>query len=249
MRRSLSSLTLALHVVLGAPWLAAAEAPPRAASEPHDRFAPLAAPRLGADDRTQLDADAILVRDLPPSDTTGIGVLVMGLIDAAPDRVWTVMADCERQDEFLPRISHAAVRDRDGDSHTCDLVVDMPFPLEDARSATRHHVRRLPDGGYQRHWELAPGDWSFSRHSGSWSVHPYADGRRTLLVNRMDLLPKSGIPTWILRAAYTQQAPASFAAIREQVRALASESGKPRRASADRFTPATRPRTYSARRP
>src|SRR5262249_27419377 len=154
----------------------------------------------------------------PPSDGAGIGVLVMGLVEAPPDRVWKVMADCEEQDEFMPRILHSAVKDRDGDSHTCELVVDLPFPLEDARTETRQHVRRLPDGGYQRSWELLPGDWSYRRDRGSWSVHPYAAGNSSLLVQRLDLLLKAAVPEWILRAAHTRQAPATFEAIRARVR-------------------------------
>jgi len=195
----------------------AAEPLPRTDSKPVDRFAPIAAPVLGEDDRSRLEAGETLVLDLPPSDGKGIGVLVMGLIAAPPDQVWRVMSDCDAQDEFLPRILHAEVRDRDGDDHTCDLVVDVPFPLEDLRTATRHHVRRLPDGGYQRYWALLPGDWSYHRNMGSWTVNPFADGRRSLLVNRLDLLPKSSIPEWILRAAHTQQAPETFDAIRARV--------------------------------
>ncbi len=157
-----------------------------------------------------------MVRELPPTDPDGVGVLLVGVIEAPPDRVWAVMADCEEQDEFIPRVGYAAVRDREGDSHTCDLVIDMPLPMSDLRTATRHHVRRLPDGGYQRRWDLLPGDWDYLRNSGSWTVHPYQDGR-SLLVGRMDLLPKSMLPAWLLQAAQVRQAPETFAAIRKRV--------------------------------
>lgn len=211
-------LVLALLLATGSTRSSPAEAPPPADSESVDRFAPLTAPVLEADERSRLAAGEVVVRGLPPSDADGIGVIVLGLVDAPPDQVWQVMSDCEEQDEFMPRITYAAVRDRDGDNHTCDLVVDLPYPAEDARAATRHHVSRLPDGGYQRRWELAPGDSSYHRNSGSWSVHPYADGRSSMLVNRIDLLPKSAVPVWILRAANARQAPASFDAIRKRVR-------------------------------
>lgn len=211
-------LALALLLACAPLRSAAAEAPARIDAEPVDRFAPLTAPVLGDDDRSRLEAGETVVRDLAPSDGQGIGVLVMGLMKAPPDQVWTVMSDCEAQDEFLPRIVYAAVRDRYGNDHTCVLVVDLPFPMEDLRAATRHHVRRLPDGGYQRYWELLPGDWGYHRNSGSWTVHPSADGRRSLLVNRLDLLPKSSVPEWILRAAHVRQAPETFDAIRARVR-------------------------------
>jgi hypothetical protein len=210
---------LALVLLLASGSLrSSAAAPPHSDSGPADRFAPLRAPVLGDDDRSHLEAGGVVVRDLPPGDGEGIGVLVMGLVEAAPDQVWMVMSDCEHQDEFLPRIAYAAVRDRDGADHTCELVFDLPFPLDDIRAATRQHVRRLPDGGYQRYWELLPGDWGYRRDNGSWTVHPYADGRRSLLVNRMDLLPKSALPGWLLRAAQSRQAPATFDAIRARVR-------------------------------
>jgi hypothetical protein len=217
---------LALGLLLALAGLPGARADAPDAAEPADRFAPPTPPALEQEDRSRLEAGATLVRDLPPSDAGGIGVILIGLIEAPPAQVWSVMADCEDQDEFLPRISHAAVRDRDGDSHTCDLVVDLPFPLQDARTATRHHVRRLEDGGYQRRWDLLPGDWSYHRNRGSWTVHPYADEGRSLLVSRMDMLPKSVIPTWILRAAYAEQAPATFEAIRARVRAYGNAGSR-----------------------
>ncbi len=209
-------LVLGWVLAAGSPHASVAGAPAQIDSEP-DRFAPLTAPALAEDERSRLEAGGVVVRDLRPSDGEGIGVLVMGVIEASPDRVWAVMSDCGEQDQFLPRVTYSAVRDRDGDEHTCELVVDLPFPMAPARTATRHYVRRLPDGGYQRRWELLPGDWSYRRDSGSWSVHPYADGRRSLLVDRLDLLVKSAVPAWIVRAAQTEQAPATFAAIRKRV--------------------------------
>ena len=193
------------------------------AQETGDPLAPLTQPTLTDSDRRQLEAGALVIRDLAPSDPEGIGLVIMGLVDATPDRLWSVMADCAKQEEFLPRVSHSTVRDRDGDRHICGLVVELPFPFEAARSETRQLVRRLPDGGYQRLWELAPGDWSYRRDSGSWSIHPYSGGQRSLLVNRMDLLFKSTLPGWVLRAAQTHEAPAMFEAIRLRVTVPAKE--------------------------
>jgi hypothetical protein len=192
-----------------------------------ERIAPLAAPALGAEERAQLEAGATLVRDLPPGEKGSIGVLVMGLVDAPPQRVWEVMADCEHEAEFLPRVVDAAMRDRIGDEFTCELVVDLPFPLADAHTATRNHVRRLPDGGFQRWWQLVPGEWSYRRDDGSWTVHPYEDGRRSLLVHRLDIVPKTVVPGWILRAAGAQHAPATFQAIRARVSEVAARSTSP----------------------
>jgi hypothetical protein len=205
--------TLALLLVAGG-----AAAQPPADEGPDDRFAPLAAPAIDADERETLVAGGVVVRDLPTRDGEGVGVLAMGLIDAPPEELWRVMDDCEGQDEFLPRIRRAVVRDRADGAHTCELVMDMPFPLEDRRQATRNRLRRLPDGGYQRYWSLAPGDWSDLRNHGSWTVHPFAD--RSLLVSRMEIVPKAPLPLWLIRAAQTRQAPASFQAIDERVRSL-----------------------------
>jgi hypothetical protein len=219
--------SLLLLLAIGLPRISAGDLAPPADSEWAERFAPLAPPALVGDEAARLAAGEVLVRDLPPTDADGIGMLLMGVVDAPPDQVWAVMADCEDQDEFIPRISHAAVRDRDGDSHTCDLVVELPLPLGDLRTGTRHHVRRLPDGGHQRRWDLLPGDWDYLRNSGSWTVHPYQDGSRSLLVARMDLLPKSVLPIWILRTAQVRQVPETFTAIRARVRELQSRGRAP----------------------
>ena len=187
-----------------------------------DRFAPLTPPAFREEERARLDAGEVVIRDIPSAEPDGIGMLLAGVIEATPEQVWVVMADCEDQDEFIPRIRYAAVRDRDGDSHTCELVVTLPFPLGELRTATRNQVRRLPDGGHQRRWNLLPGDWDYRHNSGSWTVHPYQGGRRSLLVGRMDLVPKSVLPIWILHEGQVRQAPETFAAIRARVRQLAS---------------------------
>jgi hypothetical protein len=215
-------LALALLLAAAFPDLSSAKAPLPAKPNWDDLYAPLAPPQFTEDDRARIDAGEVVVRDLPPTEPAGVGILLMGVVEATPDQVWAVMCDCEAQDEFIPRIRSARVRDRDGDSHTCDLVVELPFPLGDLRTATRHHVRRLPDGGRQRRWDLLPGDWDYVRNSGSWTVHPYQGGMRSLLVGRMDLLPKSVIPTWILQGAQIRQAPETFSAIRARVRQLSS---------------------------
>ena len=222
MRSRFAHLAVALLLAGGLARISLAAEPAPADPAWSDRFAPVAPPAFAEDDRSRLDAGEVVVRDLPPTEPDGVGLLMAGVVDAMPDQVWAVMSDCDRQDEFIPRVLYAAVRDRDGDSHTCDLVIDLPFPMSDLRTATRHHARRLPDGGYQRRWELLPGDWDYQRNSGSWTVHPYQDGHRSLLVGRMDMLPKSAVPVWLLHAGQVRQAPDTFTAIRARVRQVAS---------------------------
>src|SRR5262245_29051681 len=222
MRVRFARLTFGLLLATGLGRISLAEAAPPAGPGGDDRFAPLLPPIFAEDERTQLDAGEVVIRDLPPTEPDGLGILLAGLVEAPPDQVWAVMADCEKQEEFIPRVLYAAVLDREGDSHTCELVIGLPIPLADLRSRTRHHVRRLPDGGYQRSWDLLPGDWDYRRNSGSWTVHPYQDGRRSLLVGRMDVQPKSVMPVWLLHSAQVRQAPETFAAIRDRVRQLAS---------------------------
>jgi hypothetical protein len=216
--RSFRRLVFAALLAVGSLRSAPAQADPPGGADWEVRVAPLAAPELAAVERSQLAAGEIVLRELAPSDAAGVASLVMAVVDASPAQVWRVMADCDEQDEYMPRIASAAVRDRAGDDHTCDLVIDLPFPADDARSTTRQHVRRLPDGGYQRLWQLAPGPSSYERYSGSWSVHPFAPGERALLVNRMDVVPKSLLPRWLLSAVYRREAPAGFEAIRVRVR-------------------------------
>jgi hypothetical protein len=196
-------------------------------SEAGHRFAPLEAPDVTDGERSRLAAGETVIRDLPPDDGAGVGVLLMGLVDAEPALLWSVLADCERQEEFIPRVLSAEVRDRAGDEHSCELVIDMPFSMEDERTASRHHVRRLPDGGYQRRWDLLPGEWVYLRNSGSWSVHPWDGGDRSLLVNRVSLVPRIAVPNWIVSAVHRRQAPATFDAIRRRVREAAAAPRDP----------------------
>ncbi len=193
------------------PWLAVA-----AAAQP-----PTVLPTLSVEQVEVLERGEVVVTELPPTDGEGFAYKTYGLVDAAPPEVWAVLRDCERLDEFMPRMARAVETEQTDDSYVCETEIALPFPLSNRTNAARSFLEELPGGIFKRQWSLVDGDWDYHRHDGSWTIHPWGEGgERSLLENWMDSWPKTGVPEFVVQAAQTVQAPAAFDAIRERVRVV-----------------------------
>lgn len=195
----------------------------------------LAAASAGASDETswapvpqdaaehdRLEHGALIVRVRDSATGSGIAVLAAGVVDAPPARVWPVLRDCQRYEEFLPRVEHSARRVEDGRT-ICVADIDLPFPLRDIHSETRVENVELPDGmGYERRWVLWRGNY---RHNeGTWTLHPWgAAAARTLAVYRVDVDIGRFVPDFLQRLVQRRTAAELFGAVRR--RALAPPSG------------------------
>lgn len=178
---------------------------------------PLQLPTFTAGEAKKLEAGETVVHEVKPTDNKGIGVESFGLIEAPSTEVWPVLRDCEHFATFMPRMKTSAVKEEAG-VPLCHVELALPFPLMNLWSDTKSVQREEPAGHYHRAWTLVRG--SYRRNSGSWSVLPWGDGTKTLVIYAIDSDPIILIPDGILRSAQNGSLPEVFSAIRKRVVAL-----------------------------
>ncbi len=171
---------------------------------------------ISDEQRARLERGEVLISEGVPSGK-GFAYHALGLVNAPPLRVWPVVRDCAAMDEYMPRMARADESEHGNDTYVCETEIELPFPLSNRVNAARSFLSELPGGIFRRQWSLVPGDWDYHRNDGSWTVHPWEDGTRTLLAYWLDAWLKSGVPDFVIHAAQTVQAPAVFDAIRERV--------------------------------
>jgi ribosome-associated toxin RatA of RatAB toxin-antitoxin module len=171
---------------------------------------------ISADHRAQLEKGEVVVTLLEPTGGDGIAALARAVVDAPVAKVWPVVRDCQHFQSFMPRTKESRVSDAAGDQFTCYVEIEMPFPLSNLKASTRSTVRELPGGGHERRWALESGD--YERNSGSWTVKPWAEGKKALLEYRIDVKPNSSVPDAIARRAQSSSLPEMFDAIRQRAR-------------------------------
>lgn len=179
---------------------------------------PFSAPALSDDERKVLEKGEVVVRRLEPSGGKGLAVLAVSVVDAAPPAVWPVVRDCQHFQDFMPRTKHSELKEEDG-VKLCRVELSMPFPLKDLWSETKSTVNEAPPR-FRRDWTLVHG--TYLRNDGSWTVLPWGDGAKTLVVYRLDTQPDSLVPDGLARAAQSKSLPEMMAAVKKRVVALQS---------------------------
>lgn len=190
-----------------------------AAGEPFD------APALSDDDKKLLEKGDVVVRRLEPTGGKGVAALAVGVVDAAPAEVWPVVRDCQYFKHFMPRTKHSELKEEAG-VKLCRVELSMPFPMKDLWSETKSTVNEAPPR-FRRDWTLVHG--TYLRNNGSWTLLPWADGAKTLLVYSIDTQPDSMVPDGLARAAQSKSLPEMMAAVRKRVVAVksAAATGSP----------------------
>lgn len=172
------------------------------------------APAFGPADQKKLDAGEVLIKPVPPSGGSGIAVKAAALIDAPPERVFSVVDDCGHFHEFMPRTEKSEERSRTADRSICFVEISMPFPFSNLWSETEVVRAKRPDGGWSRQWRLVRG--SYKKNSGSWTLLPHGEGR-TLAIYRLDTEPDIALPDALIRSAQAGSLPDVFTAVRKRL--------------------------------
>ncbi|MDP1825022.1 MAG: SRPBCC family protein [Archangium sp.] len=180
---------------------------------------PLTLPTFTEAEAKKLDAGETVIHEVKPTGNKGIGVESFGVIDAPSTEVWPVLRDCEHFASFMPRMKSSSLKQEEG-ATLCHVELNLPFPLMNLWSDTKSVQREDPAGHYHRAWTLVRG--SYRRNSGSWSVLPWGDGKKTLVIYAIDSDPIILIPDGILRSAQTGSLPEVFQSIRKRVVAVRS---------------------------
>jgi ribosome-associated toxin RatA of RatAB toxin-antitoxin module len=175
--------------------------------------APLEAPALSDDEAKRLEEGEVLVRSLEPTDGKGMAAMAIGLVDGAPAEVWPVVRDCQHYQAFMPRTKRSEVKEEAG-VMLCRVELSLPFPLKDLWSESKSVLTEEPPR-FRREWTLVRG--TYHRNQGSWTLLPWADGGKTLVVYVVDAHPDSLVPEALSRAAQAKSLPEMFAAVRQRL--------------------------------
>lgn len=191
---------------------------------------PLAASPAAADDAVvpaKIATGDVWVTSTPSK--TGDGAPTFeahALIDAPPAVVWSVVSRCADYRRHMPRIAESAELKRDGNSVTCRVTADMPFPIPDLTSVSQAvHTADVAAGNYQRAWTLVEGDYDVNE--GAWILKSTGAGKQTYAIYRLRVKPKLPVPAGL--AALFQKGPlvdAMLALRKESVKRAAATGGK-----------------------
>ncbi|MEZ4437397.1 MAG: hypothetical protein R3F65_33810, partial [bacterium] len=119
---------------------------------------------------------------------------------------------------FMPRTEKSEVRGSGPDMQQCFVEIDMPFPFDNLWSVVEARHSEGADGSFVRRWTLIKG--TYRRNSGSWSLYPYDEGQKTLLVYQLDADPDVSLPDWVISSAQSGTLPDLFEAVRKRVRKI-----------------------------
>ncbi len=124
-------------------------------------------------------------------------VAVIGLVNAAPDKVWRVLTDYGRYMEFMPNLAEIEVVKREGD----DIVLEyeLEVPGSNIEYTLRHHhvpksridITLVGDEG-----DITSGAWR-------WELVPTAGGAKTILI--YTLYTDVRETSWIIRQVLKSQ--------------------------------------------
>jgi ribosome-associated toxin RatA of RatAB toxin-antitoxin module len=159
----------------------------------------------------------IAVKEQVSADGRGVALRVCGEVEAPPATVWTILRDCDRFHEFMPGVAMSRLVKREENVVWCDEIIDVPFPLADMTALTRVVESSLPDGGFERRWNLVRG--SFRRLEGAWTIHPAEpSATRSVVLYELQMEPDTLVPNFLVRYAQSIAAPQVFNSVRERVR-------------------------------
>jgi ribosome-associated toxin RatA of RatAB toxin-antitoxin module len=170
----------------------------------------LLGPEASADDAA-LD---IRVVDVKGSETPK--VVAKSVIAEPPAKVWKVVSECANYKDRMPRIAASKLVKQEGNVHTCEVTISMPFPFSNLTARTEA-VHEESAEGMSRRWKLVRGDYKFNQ--GSWEVKPIDGGKKSLVTYTVHAEPNTSLPAWIREAAQKKALPELF----ERVK---SEAGK-----------------------
>ncbi len=182
---------------------------------------PVTLPQLTEAELTRLKAGEVVTRETTPTGGKGVGAMAIGVIDAKSDEVWPVVRDCQHFWQFMPRTKKSSATVEEGVGPICHVELSLPFPLPNLWSDTTSVVREEPKGHYSRVWKLVRG--TYHRNDGSWTVVPWAEGTKSVVVYAIDSDPKMAVPDAFIRMGQAGALPEVLTSIRKRVVAVRSQ--------------------------
>lgn len=142
-------------------------------------------------------------------------VKATALFAAPVEKLWKIIDHCADYHTTMLRIAKSEELSREGSRVRCRVTIEMPFPLANVTTETVAVHTVVPGKLAERRWKQAEGD--FRVNTGSWTLTPYGDGKRTLAVYQVRAEPKVEVPAALRDAAQRKTLPQLFEHLRKQV--------------------------------
>jgi ribosome-associated toxin RatA of RatAB toxin-antitoxin module len=153
---------------------------------------------------------------VPGSDTPK--VVATATLDVPPKKLWAIISDCEHYKGRMPRVVASKLLKKEGNVHTCEVTIEMPFPLSNLTAVTES-VHEESDKGMARRWKLVRGD--YKTNTGSWEIKPAdASGTSSIVTYTVHAEPNTIVPAAIREAAQKKTLPEMFAKVRNEAAKL-----------------------------
>lgn len=137
-------------------------------------------------------------------------VLVMGLVQASPERVWQILTDYERYPQFFTNLKSMEILEKKGlyEVHRVRLKTPWPFEEKWITSALIHSADR-------RSIQIRRLDGNIKAMEGTWRLVP--QGSQTLLVYHIRIDPGIPVvPQWLIDWGSKQAAPDIIQSVRRE---------------------------------
>jgi ribosome-associated toxin RatA of RatAB toxin-antitoxin module len=141
-------------------------------------------------------------------------VVVRAIIEQPPRKVWAVVSDCASYKSHLPHVAKSRLVSRVGNKHTCEVTVELPFPLSNLTAVTEA-IHEESDAGMTRRWKLVSGDYTVN--NGSWEVRPLdATGNASVVTYTVQAEPTTAIPDFVRMQAQKKALPELIERVRNE---------------------------------
>jgi ribosome-associated toxin RatA of RatAB toxin-antitoxin module len=157
--------------------------------------------------------DGITVRTEAVAGSSIPTFIIEGVVDAPIENVWDLIVDCGNYTKTMTRIAESQQVSRNGDTMSCRVVADLPFPFSDLSSVTRVTLK-VTDDKRVRSWKLVEGDYDVNE--GSWTLTRVGDDK-TKAVYRLRAVPKNALPDSVTSTFQKRAMPDILRSVRKNV--------------------------------
>ncbi len=166
----------------------------------------------------KLDAGDIIISLKEDSGSEIPKAHLIAVVDSAPSKVWEIVSNCNKFKQRMPRIANAKIVSVKGKRVTCDVEIDLPFPLSNLHAKTVALHQAGPKV-WTRKWKLVDGDFDFN--NGSWKLSFYKDDpNRTYVEYRIHASPKTSVPVGVRKMLQKSSLKKMIINIREHAKKL-----------------------------
>jgi ribosome-associated toxin RatA of RatAB toxin-antitoxin module len=168
---------------------------------------------LVAPQAVAVDPGAVQVRTTAVKGSDMPRITAKAVLSQPPEKVWKLISDCTKYKGRMSRVVAARLVKKEGNKHTCEVTVEMPFPFSNL-TATTEAIHEESAEGMSRRWKLVKGD--YKRNEGSWEIKPVDGGKKSEVTYTLHVEPNITLPNSIIEAAQKKSIPDLFVRLEQE---------------------------------